>query len=129
MKPTQPATVAISSTAKQFIADQAASFSALNKGGDMQAASHRELVDAMVEFVENNRYAAAEIAGNDGEFEAVEIDNFEIALQSVMSRRLDTVRVRENTISKKLEAANQELVKMRAMLDAMQAKNQESCVS
>jgi len=48
--------LAVSALVKQFIADTAASFSAPNKGGEVTAATQREVVDALVAFAEATRY-------------------------------------------------------------------------
>ena len=116
--------IAVSAPSKTFISDESASHLAPNKGGDMQAASHRELVDAMVEFIESNRYEQHV----DDSGELVEIDKFTETVQQVLTRRIDTVRVRENTLGKKLERANQELEEMRAMLAALQTQSTQSLV-
>lgn len=102
--------VAVSKTAKQFITDQAASFSAPSKSKEDLGASQREIVDAMHNFVEKHRYS---------EVDGVEVDGFEVEVMAVLALRGETVRA--NTASAKLEAAHKELEELRARLAQLQA--------
>jgi hypothetical protein len=108
---TQQNIVAISSTAKQYIVDQAASYSAPSKSKEDLGASQREIVDAMHNFIEKHRYAIVE----GGE----ELDMFEAEVHAVLALRGETVRA--NTLKSIVANQEQELAALRAKLAALGA--------
>ena len=117
-----------------FIGDEAASQSALNKGGDITKASKREVMDAAMNFIEANRYEKVleeqpimieetneqgEVTlADSGEVEIVEVehDRFAEAIQSVLALRLDTVRT--NSATAKVKSLEAELAELKALLAA-----------
>ena len=110
--------VATSETAKQFITDESASHTAPNKGGDITSASNREIVDAMVQFVEAHRYQERTETSEDGLESVKEVDIFEETVMGVLAERLDAVRV--NSATAKLASAEAQLAELRAQLAALQ---------
>jgi hypothetical protein len=128
--------IAVSTVAKNFVKDTAASFGGPSKSKDYLLASEREVFDAMVSFVESTRYVTRSVESpvmieetNDegetilvdsGEVEIVnvEADAFGEAIGEVLASRMDTVRV--NTAGAKLKAAETELAELRAQLAALQ---------
>ena len=131
---TQQNMIATSATAFQFITDEAASQSALNKGGDITKASKREVMDAAMNFIEAKRYekvleerpvmieetseAGESVLVDSGETELVEVehDRFAEAIQSVLALRLDTVRT--NSATAKVKSLEAELAELKALLAA-----------
>lgn len=136
MKTKSQNVVATSANFKQFVEDEAASHGAPSKSKDWLLANHREIADAMHQFVEKYRYEMIEdlqpvmveesnedgetVLVDSGEVETVEIevDRFAIAVQEVLSARMDTVRV--NSASAKLADAEKELAELRRQLEALQ---------
>jgi hypothetical protein len=111
--------IATSESAIQFVKDEAASFSAPNKGGDITTASNREIVDAMHRFVEANRYKTVEETDEQGNVCEREVDAFGEVVAEVLAERLDAVRV--NSATAKLANAEAQLAELRAQLAALQA--------
>jgi hypothetical protein len=110
--------IATSESAIQFVKDEAASFSAPNKGGDITTASNREIVDAMHRFVEANREQTRPVIDEEGNITGSEsFDAFEVVVMEVLAERLETVRV--NTAAAKLKDAQAELAELRAKLAAL----------
>ena len=123
--------VAMSTAAKTFFGDEAASFSALNKGGEVTQASQREIADAMVEFITATRYVKREtpvmveetneqgetILVDSGEVELVEVDAFGEVVESVLAGRLTTSRANSGTA--KIKSLVEELAAMKAKFAAL----------
>ena len=134
MKTTTQNMIAVSAACFTFIGDEAASFTAPNKGGDITKASRREVMDAVVNFIEAKRYETVweeqpvmieqvDDDGNvtfidSGEVESVEVehDRFGEAIQAVLALRLETVRV--NTAAAKVKDLEAELAELKALLAA-----------
>ena len=122
--------VAVSEETKQFISDEAASFSALNKGGDIQNASQREIADSMVDFITANRYQMVEkpvmveetndegesIFIDSGETEPFEVDAFEEMVNGQMAKRLTNVR--QGSGSAKIKTLEETIAALKAELAA-----------
>jgi hypothetical protein len=122
--------IATSQAAYQFVEDEAASFSAPNKGGDITNATKRELVDAMHRFVEATRYVTHQrpvmaeetseqgetILIETGEVEDFEVDAFGETIEAVLAERLTTQRA--NSGAAKIASLQDELAKLRAELAA-----------
>lgn len=126
--------IATSLAAFTFIGDEAASFSAPNKGGDVTKASKREVMDAAHNFIEKYRYAKVEqeqpvmieetsetgevTLVDSGEVETVivEIDRFGDEVNAVLALRLDTVRA--NSATAKVKSLEAELAELKALLAA-----------
>jgi hypothetical protein len=125
--------IAVSANMKQFVEDEAVSFSAPNKGGDITNATNREIADAMHRFVDKTRYVKRDFPvmmeetdedGNSvfvdsGEVESREVDAFGEFVSEVLAERLDNVRV--NTQAAKLKSQEEELAALRAQLALLTA--------
>ena len=101
--------VAVSLTAKTFIADSTADFVAPSKSKEALNASEREIVDGLVRFVEKFRYETIEEfvqALNEetgemeetGEIAEIEVDHFEKIMAEVMAERMETTRSNGSTV-------------------------------
>lgn len=128
--------IAVSTTAKQFVQDCTADFGGPSKSKDFLAASEREIVDGLVEFVTRNRYAVAsrpvmiEETSEEGEtrlvpcptgaVESYEVDTFEGVMGELIAARMDTVRT--NSTASALKGAQDELAKLRAELAALKGE-------
>lgn len=134
MKTTTQNMIATSAAAFTFVTDEAASQSALNKGGDITNASKREVMDAAMNFIEAKRYERlleeqpvmieeSDENGNvtlvdSGETQLVEVevDRFAEAIQSVLALRLDTVR--SNSATAMVKNLQAELAELKALIAA-----------
>jgi ribosomal protein L29 len=113
--------VAVSITAKTFIADSTADFFAPSKSKEKLNASEREIVDGLVRFVELYRYAKeeqfeTEVDEETGEVKETgniietEVDYFEKVMAEVMAERMENVRTNGTAVKlKNLEAEAAEL--------------------
>src|SRR6476660_3893013 len=117
--------VAVSLTAKTFIADSTADFAAPSKSKESLNASEREIVDGLVKFVEKFRYSTEEqfeqvLNEETGEMEEtgnileIEIDHFAEVMAEVMAERMETTRANGSSI--KLKALEEEAAALRAEL-------------
>jgi hypothetical protein len=130
--------IAVSDRVKTWVKDTAASFSAPSKSKDILAASEREVLDAMIDFVELYRYQQAptmesvtlnegtpeettelvQSHDTDGNPEFHEVDLFEGSIEAVMALRMETTRTNSSTA--KLASAEAELAELRAMIAKLQ---------
>jgi len=123
MQATKQNMIAVSSTVKQFVKDCTADFGGPSKSKDFLAANEREILDAMVSFVEATRYQTETVEETNDEGESilvnVEIDRFGEAVQAVIAGRMDSVRV--NTAAAKLKSVEAELAELKAKLASLES--------
>ena len=118
--------IATSDIAKLFITDEAASHSAPSKSKpEGMLASQREIVDALVRFVEANRYSQEVETNDEGEEIVIELDRFAETVQAVLAERMTTTATR-NGATVKLAKAEQELAELKAQLAALKGETVES---
>jgi hypothetical protein len=120
--------VAVSETAKQFIADSTADFGAPSKSKDWMQANEREIVDGLVAFVSKFRYekieefatALDEETGEmveTGEIVEIEVDHFSSVMDEIMAERME--RTRSNGSSVKIATLEAERAALLAELAAL----------
>ena len=112
--------IAVSSQVKTWVKDTTCDFTALNKGGNMQNASEREILDAMVQFIDSTRYQEREETNESGDVSIVEVDTFGESVMSVLDARLDYVR--PNTSASKVKSLESALMDSQTKLAELMAK-------
>jgi hypothetical protein len=123
MTPQKQNAITVSDNAFTFIADQAASYIAPSKSKpEGLACNKRELVDAMQAFVEKYRYSQEVETNDEGEEIIVEIDRFEVEVNSVLAERMSTTVTRTSNTAK-LQSTIQEL---QAQIAALKGETVES---
>lgn len=123
--------VAVSLTAKTFISDSTADFSAPSKSKESLNASEREIVDGLVKFVEKFRYETVEEFETEldeetgeqvetGNILEVEVDHFEKIMMEIMAERMETTRSNGSVV--KIKALEEERAALLAELAALRGE-------
>lgn len=114
--------IAVSATAKEFVASLCAEFpDQPGKGDKPYDLTQREAVDALVEFAIANRMQEREETNDEGESVIVEFDALAHEVKRTLALRGATIRA--NSATAKLEAKEKELEELKALLAKLQGQS------